>query len=404
MPSPSANLRPLPATGWLVLMLGSLSAFAPLSIDMYLPAFPRIAEDFGVELGQVQLTLSVFLIGVAVGQAFYGPLSDRWGRRAPLLFGMTLFAASAIGCALSHSIGALTLSRLCMALGGSAGMVITRAVVRDSFNETESAHIYSLLMLVMGVAPILAPLLGGQLLLLTGWRGIFWVIAAFGLVCLGAVARWLPDTLPRERRVAHGIGEALRVYGRLLVDRRYIGYVTAVGCASGVLFGYISGAPTVFIEQHGVTPQAFGLFFGANAGGLIAASQLNRWLLRRSTARRILQVVYSVNTVAALLLLGQAATGWGGFPALVVLLFICIASTGLIFPNIAALAMTPFGAVAGSASALMGTLQFGMGGVAGTAVGLLHNGDALPMAGVVAACSVIGWTVLRWVAPRAPAA
>lgn len=395
MPVAAVNSRPLPPTGWLVLMLGALSAFAPLSIDMYLPAFPQIAADFGVELGQVQLTLSVFLIGMAVGQAFYGPLADRWGRRTPLLFGLTLFVAATAGCALAQSVGALTISRLCMALGGSAGVVITRAVVRDSFNETESAHIYSLLMLVMGVAPILAPLLGGQLLLVTGWRGIFWVIAGFGLVCLGATGRWLPDTLPPERRVAHGVVEALRVYGRLLVDPRFITYVTAVGCASGMLFGYISGAPTIFIEQHGVTPQAFGLFFGANAGGLIAASQLNRWLLRRWPARRILGVVYTVNTVAALLLVGEVLTGWGGFTALVALLFICIASTGLIFPNIAALAMTPFGAVAGSASALMGTLQFGMGGLAGTVVGLLHNGTALPMAGVMAACSVVGWTVLR---------
>lgn len=376
-------------------MLGSLSAFAPLSIDMYLPAFPQIAADFGVELGRVQLTLSVFLIGVAVGQAFYGPLADRWGRRGPLLFGLALFVAAAAGCALAQSIGALTLSRLCMALGGSAGMVITRAVVRDSFNETESAHIYSLLMLVMGVAPILAPLLGGQLLLVTGWRGIFWVIAGFGFACLVATGRWLPDTLPRERRVAHGVLEALRVYGRLLVDPRFIGYVAAVGCASGLLFGYIAGAPTVFIEQHGVTPQAFGLFFGANAGGLIAASQLNRWLLRRWRARQILGVAYTVNTVAALLLVAEALTGWGGFAVLVGLLFVGIASTGLIFPNIAALAMAPFGAVAGSASALMGTLQFGVGGLAGTAVGLLHNGTARPMAGVMAACSVIGWTVLR---------
>lgn len=376
-------------------MLGALSAFSPLSIDMYLPAFPRIAADFGVELGQVQLTLSVFLIGMAVGQTFYGPLADRWGRRAPLLFGLALFVVAAAGCALAQGIGSLTLSRLAMALGGSAGVVITRAVVRDSFNESESAHIYSLLMLVMGVAPILAPLLGGQLLLITGWRGIFWVLAGFGFVCLLATARWLPDTLPRERRVAHGVVDALRVYGRLLLDLRFIGYVGAVGCTSGVLFGYISGAPSVFIEQHGVTPQAFGLFFGANAGGLIAASQLNRWLLRRWRARQILDTAYTVNTVAALLLVAEALTGWGGFAVLVGLLFVCIATTGLIFPNTAALAMTPFGAVAGSASALMGTLQFGMGGIAGTAVGLLHDGTARPMAAVLAACSVVGWVVLR---------
>ncbi|MBP6506100.1 MAG: multidrug effflux MFS transporter [Opitutaceae bacterium] len=395
----STALRPLPPLRWLVLLLGSLAAFAPLSIDMYLPAFPQIAADFGVELGRVQLTLSVFLVGLAVGQAFYGPLADRWGRRAPLLFGITLFVLSSMGCALAGSMGALTVSRLCMALGGSVGMVVTRAVVRDSCNETESAHLYSLLMLVMGVAPILAPLLGGQMLLVSSWRAIFWLVAVFGAVSLVAVFRWLPDTLPRERRTRHGVVDALRIYGRLALNTRFLGYVLAVSCTSGVLFGYIAGAPIVFIEQHGISPQWFGLFFGANAGGLIAASQLNRWLLRRWSTRRVLDVAYALHTIAAVLLLVQVLSGWGGFAALVGVLFICIASAGVIFPNIPALAMTPFGAVAGSASAFMGTLQYGLGGVAGTLVGLLHDGTARPLAFVVAGCSLAGWMMLRWMAP-----
>jgi DHA1 family bicyclomycin/chloramphenicol resistance-like MFS transporter len=209
------------------------------------------------------------------------------------------------------------------------------------------------------------------------------------------VARWLPDTLPRAQRVQHGVIEALRVYGRLLADRRFLGLVAAVSCASGVLFAYVSGSPGVFIGQYGVTPQHFGFFFGANAGGITAASQLNRWLLRRWAADRIVRTAYAVNLGAALLLLLAVVTGAGGFPALVGLLFVCVASLGVIFPNLAALVMAPFGSVAGSASALMGTLQFAVGGAAGTLVGLLHNGTALPMVAVVTACSLTGWTILR---------
>lgn len=387
--------KAMPSRGWLVLLLGALSAMVPLSIDMYLPAFPQIAADLGVEVGQVQLTLSIYMIGMALGQALYGTLADRLGRRGPLLFGMTLFTVATAGCALAHSIESLMIMRLAVALGGSSGMVITRAIVRDRFDANESAHFYSTLMLVMGVAPILAPVVGGQMLLVASWRGIFWLIAACSAVCVVATVRILPETLQQEHRVRHNLGEILRTYAGLFTHREFLGYVLAVSCMSGVLFAYISGSPTLFIEKYGISAQRFGLFFGANAAGLILTSQLNRVLLGRFTARRILVSVYTLNTTAALLFLGQVLSGWGGFPAAVILLWICVASSGLIFPNTTALAMAPVGQVAGSASALMGTLQFAVGGAMATLVGALHDGTGRSMAAVVAGSSVAGWVILR---------
>lgn len=386
----------LPSHGWLVLLLGALAAMVPLSIDMYLPAFPQIAADLNVEVGQVQLTLSIYMIGMAIGQALYGTLADRLGRRGPLLFGMTLFTVATMGCALAHSINTLMCWRLTVALGGSSGMVITRAIVRDRFNETESAHFYSTLMLVMGVAPILAPVLGGQLLLLASWRGIFWFIAGVAAVCVLAIVKTLPETLPDTQRVRHGVRQIVGTYFSLLCNRPFLGYVLAVSCTSGVLFSYISGSPTLFIEEHGINPQKFGIFFGVNAAGLILTSQLNRVLLKRFSARRILLSVQSINTGAVILLLAQVLTGWGGFPAAVVILWVSVASSGLIFPNTTALAMAPAGRAAGSASALMGMLQFAVGGGGATIVGALHDGTGRPMVGVMTVCSVVGWLMLRW--------
>jgi DHA1 family bicyclomycin/chloramphenicol resistance-like MFS transporter len=385
----------MPSRRWLVLMLGAVAAMVPLSIDMYLPAFPQIAAELGVAVGDVQLTLSIYMIGMALGQAIYGTLADRLGRRGPLVFGMALFTIATAGCALAESIDALMLWRLGVALGGSSGMVITRAIVRDRFDESESAHFYSTLMLVMGVAPILAPVIGGQLLLFTSWRGIFWLIAACGAVCLAAVYWTLPETLPGPERVRHNVRQILATYGGLFRHRQFMGYVLAVSCMSGVLFAYIAGSPTLFIEQYGVSAQAFGIFFGANAAGLILTAQFNRGLLKRFSSRRILLTCYSINTGATLLLLGQVLTGWGGFPAALVVLWVCVASAGLIFPNTTALAMSPVGKVAGSASALMGTLQFALGGIMATLVGTWHDGTGRPMAFILTATSIAGWTLLR---------
>lgn len=375
----------------MVLILGALSAFSAMSIDMYLPAFPQIARDLGVPLGTVQLSISAFLFGSAAGQLFYGPLADRWGRRRPLLCGLALYIASAIGCACVRTGEGLLFWRVVMAVGGGAGMVISRAVVRDLYNTTEAARMFSLLMLVMGVAPILAPIAGGQILLVTGWRGIFGFLGVFGLLSFGAAAADLRETLPVERRIRRNSFEMIAIYWHLLRNRHYTGYAIALGCVAGVNFAYISGAPFFFIELHGISPQQFGFFFSVNACGLIGASQVNRRLLRRFTPQRILHVAFMVNAAAAILLTASVMTGRGGFPLQLALIFICLSMTGLLYPNVTALALAPFDKAAGSASALLGTIQYTLGASAGALVGMFHNGTAVLMTATMAACGVAGW-------------
>jgi DHA1 family bicyclomycin/chloramphenicol resistance-like MFS transporter len=379
----------------LALILGTLAAFGPLSIDMYLPALPTIAAEFGTTTAVVQQTLSAFFIGLALGQLFYGPISDRLGRRAPLLFGCAMYTVVSIGCVFAPSIAALMGLRFVQALGSSAGMVIGRSVVRDRFDERESARMYSLLVLVMGIAPITAPLIGGQLLIAFGWRSVFWVLAAFGLLCFTLVWFGLNESLPAERRTREGLGHALRGYGGLLTDSRYMGFALAGGLASAAMFAYISGSAFVFIELNGVPPEQFGFLFGINAFGLIAASQLNRRLLETYSSLSLLTAALSITAAASLLLVGVTATAIGGFPLMLVLLFITIASTGMVGPNAMALAMAPYGRKAGSASAMLGATQFIAGALAGALVGLLANGTALPMAAVIALCGVGAWAILR---------
>jgi MFS transporter, DHA1 family, multidrug resistance protein len=374
----------------LVLILGALTAFSSMSIDMYLPAFPQIAADLRVPLGTVQLSISAFLFGSASGQLFYGPIADRWGRRLPLLLGIGLYIISAIGCAMVHTGGELLFWRVVMAVGGGAGMVISRAVVRDLYDTAEAAKMFSLLMLVMGAAPILAPLAGGQLLLVTGWRGIFGFLGIFGMLSLASAWLFLPESLPPERRNRRGFGEMSLVYLHLLRNRRFIRYAVALGCISGVNFAYIAGAPFLFIELHGISPQQFGIFFATNAFGLIGCSQLNRRLLRRFSTERIFKGAFVTIAASTLLLAASTATGIGGFPAQVALIFVSLCMTGLLYPNTTALAMAPFDKAAGSASALLGTIQYTLGASAGVAVGIFHNHTELPMVLTMTMCSALG--------------
>jgi MFS transporter, DHA1 family, multidrug resistance protein len=384
-----------PSTLRLTIILGCLAAFGPLSIDMYLPSLPTLAQEFRTDTAAAQLTLSIFFVGLAFGQALYGPLADRFGRKRPLLAGCALYMVASIACVLAPSIESLVVLRLAQALGGCAGMVISRSVVRDLFDEHGSARIYSFLMLVMGIAPITAPLLGGQLLALFGWRSIFWLLGSFGLICLLMVAFGLPESLPADRRNRAGVGQALRVYVQLLADRRFVGYALAGGFLMAGMFAYISGSPFVVIELYGVSPQQYGWIFGANALGLIIASQLNRWLLARYRGDTILFATLAVAAAASVALVLVAAVGLGGLGGLLIPLFICIASVGLVGPNTAAAAMAPYGRVAGSASALLGTLQFVVGAVSGIIVGVLYNGTALPMAGTIAACCVAALAIFQ---------
>jgi DHA1 family bicyclomycin/chloramphenicol resistance-like MFS transporter len=377
----------------LAAILGGLSALGPLAIDMYLPSFPTISRELSASPSAVQLTVALYFVGLSIGQAFYGPLSDRLGRKPPLYAGLILFILGSIGCAFATNVQILIALRLIQALGGCAAMVVTRAIVRDLFDPRDSMRILSLLMLVMGVAPILAPLVGGQLLVHFGWRAVFWVIASCGVAGLVAVTAFLPESLPIEQRTRHSLGEVFRIYKTLLRDRTYMSHVLSGNLMIAGMFAYIAGSPFVFIDLFHVPPERYGLFFGTNALGLIAASQINGRLAHRSTPAAVVRVVLPGATVAGLLLLATASSGQGGFAGIVVPLFFFVASLGFIVPNTTVLAMAPHGPVAGSASALYGVFQFGLGALAGGLVGLLNNGTAVPLGIVIAACGLSAFVV-----------
>ena len=379
----------------LAVILGALTAMGPLAIDMYLPALPTIAREMASSTASVQVSLAVYFIGIACGQAFYGPFSDRWGRKRALYFGLTLFSASSVGCAMAGDVTALIALRFLQALGGCAPLVVPRAVVRDYFDQRGSVRMLSVLMLVMGLAPILAPLIGGQLLVNFGWRSVFWVLAAYGAFWLVIVTMFLPESLPPARRRRQRAVDVVATYLGLLRDRTYIGYVLTGALIFAGLLAYISGSPFIFIELFRVPPEQYGLFFGVNAIGIIVASQVNRWLANKYDARHIIGAVLPVSVTAGAVLLIDAATGFGGFAGILVPLFFYIATHGFIMPNTTALAMAPHGAVAGSASALLGTVQFVLGASAGALLGALGNGTAVPLAAVIAGCAALAFVTYQ---------
>jgi len=381
----------------LALILGALTAVGPLAIDMYLPALPTIAREFGAAASVVQRSLAAYFIGIAIGQAFYGPLSDRFGRKPMLYLGLALFMISSIGCAVAQNINALIAFRFLQALGGCAPIVIPRAVVRDHFDQSGSVRMLSVLMLVMGLAPILAPLIGGQLLVHFGWRAVFWLLTAYAATWLVVVALFLPESLPPVRRLRQPITEVLAVYWQLARDRKFMGHALSGALIFSGLLAYISGSPFVFIELFNVPPERYGVYFGINACGIIAASQTNRWLVGRVETHRIVRIVLVVAMTAGVFLVVDAYSGFGGFAGILVPLFFYIACHGFVLPNTTALAMASHGRVAGSASALLGTFQFVGGAIAGSLIGAFANGTAVPMAAVVAGCGATAFLANRLV-------
>ncbi|HTV01703.1 MAG TPA: multidrug effflux MFS transporter [Luteitalea sp.] len=371
----------------LIVLLGSLTAIAPMSIDMYLPSFPVLTQALGTDAAAVQRTLSVFFIGLALGQLVYGPVSDRVGRRRPLLAGLALYTAASIGCALAGSIGQLVFWRGLQALGGCAGVVMARAVVRDVFGPREQARVLSSLLLVMGVAPILAPLVGGWLLTVAGWRAIFGVLVVFGAVTWIAVLRALPDTAPESRATTLTPAGVVAAFGRVARDGRFRRFAVAGGLGQCVLFAYIAGAPFLYIETLDLTPAAFAGVFGVNAAGLIGASQLNRALLRRAETAQVLRGALGLQVIATAALAVAASFV---SPSLVTLggpVLLAIMLLGFILPNTTALALAPFDRDAGTASALLGCLQYGMSGLATLGIAMAFDGTPRPMAMAMTLCA-----------------
>jgi DHA1 family bicyclomycin/chloramphenicol resistance-like MFS transporter len=383
----------------ITLILAALVAFAPMSIDMYLPALPALERFFATDTASVQHTLASFFLGLAVGQLLYGPLADRYGRKPPLYAGLALYVAASAACAVASDIDALIVLRFLQALSGCAGMVVARAVVRDLYDRQESARVFSILLMVMGIAPIVAPLAGGYLLEWLGWRSIFWALALFGVACLVAVKAGLPETIPRDLpRIP--LSRAFGNYGALLADRRFLGYALSGGFGQAGMFAYIAGSPFVFIDLYGLPAQHYGWVFGINAAGIIAFTQANRKLLLRHDADRLLDFGNLAGFAMCLLLLAAAVTNVAGFAGILVPLFFIVSMRGLTFPNASAGAMAPFPEKAGSASGLLGSVQFAIAAVAAAAVGALHDGSAVPMAAVVAGCGFLAFASYRLLVGR----
>lgn len=355
----------------LIFVLGVLTAFAPLSIDMYLPSLPSIGRSLRCSPAQVQLTLATFMFGMGLGQLFYGPLSDRYGRRKPLLWGIALYALASLGCALAPNVEALIALRLLQALGGAAGSVVARAVVRDLYAGSDIARVLSIMTLVMGAAPILAPVLGGAVLAVTSWRAIFFVLTGIGVVAAGLAFWQVPHGTHTPPDAA--LLDSVRI---LLRDGRFMLSALAGAFAQVTLFVYIASAPFVFMTLRHVDAQAFSLIFGSNAVGFIAATQCNTWLLKRWTIPTNAFAAALWLCLAHAALLSATYLQLGTLP-FAVCLFLCVFGLGLIFPNVTALALLGHRSIAGLASSLLGAIRFGAGAVAAAVVA---DGDsAYPM-------------------------
>jgi DHA1 family bicyclomycin/chloramphenicol resistance-like MFS transporter len=370
-----------------LLILAGLTAIGPVSIDMYLPALPELADDLSAGASLTQLTVTACLVGLAAGQVVTGPISDRWGRRRPLLVCTALYALASLLCAAAPSVEVLVGARLAQGVAGSAGIVIARAVIRDLYEGAVAAKYFALLMSVSALAPVLAPLAGGQLLHATSWRGIFAVIAVLGAMLVAAVLLGVPETLPAEERHSGGVRDTLRVFGRLAADRQFTGYALCAGFAFAAMFAYIAGSPFVLQEAYGLSPQAFSVAFAANGLGIVAAGQLSGRLAERVAPRALLRSGLALSLIGAVSLLAVVLAGIG-LAGVLPSLFLVVGSVGLILPNSAALAMSGWPpALAGRASALLGVLQFAIGGAVAPLVGVPGSDTAVPMAIVIVALS-----------------
>ncbi|HKS47395.1 MAG TPA: Bcr/CflA family multidrug efflux MFS transporter [Amycolatopsis sp.] len=388
-----------PRTVRYALILGGLTAFAPLSTDMYLPALPQMTTDLHSASSTVQFTLTAFIIGLALGQLIAGPVSDAIGRRRPLMIGLALYAVASVLCALSPSAELLIAARALEALGAAAGIVIARAIVRDLFSGTDMGRFFSMLMLVSGVAPILAPVLGGQLLRLTSWRGVFVALTVFGVLLLVTVTAALPEPLPPHRRRPARLGATLRTYGSLLADRAFLGYALAGGLMFAALFAYISASSFVLQGVYGLSPQAFSLVFGANGVGIIIASQLNGRLVGRFRERRLLASGLIIAVLAGIGLVLAASLALP-LPLLLVPWLLLVSNIGLVMPNAASLALAEHPHHAGAASAVLGLCQFVIGSLATPLVSLGGERSAIPVALVMAGFAAASLTVFATMTRR----
>jgi MFS transporter, DHA1 family, multidrug resistance protein len=377
----------------LVLVLGALVALGPLTIDMYLPALPTIVADLGTTDAAVQLTLTGTLVGLALGQLLVGPLSDTFGRRRPLLVGVAVHVLASLLCLVAPNVAVLGGLRVLQGVGAAAASVVAMAIVRDLFVGRAAATLFSRLMLVLGVAPVLAPTIGGEVLRFTSWRGVFVVLAVLALLMILMAARAVPETLPAVRRRPLGLRSTLRTYRGLLRDRTFVGLVLVAGLAMAGLFGYVAGSSFVFQEEFGLDEQQFGFLFGAGAIFLIGGTQLNAALLRWFEPRTILPAALGLAVVAGAVLVTLSVLEVGGLIGVLAPLWTVLFATGLVMPNAPTLALARHGEAAGTAAALLGAIQMGTGAVVSPVVGVLGN-DAVAMGTVMGAGAALALVVL----------
>ncbi|MEO8108915.1 MAG: multidrug effflux MFS transporter [Ginsengibacter sp.] len=379
---------------FIILILGSLSAIGPFSIDMYLPGFTAIAADLHTTTAYISLSLSSFFVGISLGQLLYGPLLDRYGRKNPLYFGLVLYILASVGCALCRSADALIAIRLLQALGGCAGMVAARAMVRDIFPVEENAKIFSLLMLVIAVSPIVAPTTGGYVTALFGWQFIFIILASIGAITLASVYFALPESRKADPTVSLLPAPIIQNFLQIVKVPQFYTYAFTGSIAAAGLYAYIAGSPHVFMELYHVTGQQFGWIFAIIAGGLILSSQVNTIVLGKYSSEQIIGIALFCQSIAGCLLFIGSLFHFLGLFSTIFLIFIFLSCQGFTFPNSSALSMAPFTTNAGRASALMGAIQLGIGAFTSALVSFLHNETALPMSGVMAACALLSFTIL----------
>jgi DHA1 family bicyclomycin/chloramphenicol resistance-like MFS transporter len=369
-------------------ILGVLSAIGPLAIDMYLPAFPAIARSMHVGESQIQLSMISYFLAFAVGQLFYGPVSDRFGRKIPLLVGYAIYLSASVGAALLVNIESLIAMRFLQGLGACSGMAIGRSIVRDLGSGPDGARLFAMMALVIGLSPILAPSLGSFLLTMFSWTSIFWFMAAFSLLCILSIWFGLPETHPSAHR-AYRLHTAFTAYSRLLQNRRFVTLISVGAFAQAGFFVYLSGSPFVLMTLHGIDPRAYGVLFGLNAISLISGSQLAAPLLRIARAEVIVLLTVTLYALLALLLLIATLAGLDSLPVTVVLLFLLVGALGTLNPITQMMAIEDHAKQAGAASALMGATQMGMGAFASSALSVVHAHSARPLAAVIFACACL---------------
>ena len=362
-----------------ILVLGSLTAIGPFSIDMYLPGFPAIARDLHTDISHVALSLTSYFIGISFGQLVYGPLLDRYGRKRPVIVGLLIYIVAAVVCGLSPSIHWLVAARFLLAIGSCVGIVAARAIVRDLFPVNEIARIFSTLMLVLGISPIIAPTVGAYVADIYSWRLIFAVLGGIAILILIAVIRFLPESRPADASISLHPVQIIREYASVVKNRKFVAYGLASAAASGGLFAYISDAPFVFIELFEFSDKQFGWLFGLSACGVIGASQVNRFVLQSKSSKYVSLVSVVGQSIVTALLVGAVAAGVSP-TGIIVLIIGYLIGVGFLSPNTTAIAIEPFTRNAGTASALMGSMQMAAGAIGSALVSYFHNGTVMPMA------------------------